>query len=101
MRKKVYFYQTKLMRCYLQTLDYTPCLANLGLENGRHIYSLENHYSLLAMIDDHTLILEATALPDSPQTQDSPCQRFVLNQYSEMQAYNASGEENTVGCWGG
>ena len=99
-QESLFFYQTKLTRCYLQTLDYAPCLATLALDNGRDIASLENHYVLTATLENHNVILEATTSVQSPQAQDVPCQRFRLNQYSEMQAYTADGASNTQVCWG-
>lgn len=99
-QESLFFYQTKLSRCYLQTLDYEACLTAEGLENGKIMASRENYYHLTATLEDHNVILAAVASADSAQDQDSACQRFTLNQYSEMQAFALSGEDNTQVCWG-
>jgi type IV pilus assembly protein PilE len=87
-----------LERCYSQTFSYTGCA---GAAAGT-LASPQGYYSVtIAVTAAPTASYTITAVPaTAPQTSDSSCQTFTLNNQGTQGATSGAGANTTSTCWG-
>jgi type IV pilus assembly protein PilE len=87
-----------LERCYSQNFTYASCT---GAAPGTSA-SAQGYYNVtIAVATTPTASYTITAVPaTSPQTSDSSCQTFTLNNQGTQYASDGSGNTTTSTCWG-
>jgi type IV pilus assembly protein PilE len=84
-----------LERCYSQNFSYT---TNCSLAAGSSTSS-QGYYTITIAVAPSTFTITATPLK-SPQTQDSACASFTVNNAGTQGATTSGGAPNTQTCWG-
>jgi type IV pilus assembly protein PilE len=82
-----------LERCYSQTFTY------LGCASAASGTSAQGYYTVTVAPTANSFTITATPLK-SPQTQDSACASFTLNNAGTQGATTSGGAANTQQCWG-
>lgn len=85
-----------LERCYSQNFSYT---VNCPLAAAGPATSAQGYYTITIAAAASTYTITATPLK-SPQTQDSACATFTLNNAGTQGATTSGGAANTQTCWG-
>jgi type IV pilus assembly protein PilE len=85
-----------LERCYSQNFSYT---VNCPLAAAAPSASAQGYYTITIAAAASTYTITATPLK-SPQTQDSACATFTLNNAGTQGATTSGGAANTQTCWG-
>jgi type IV pilus assembly protein PilE len=85
-----------LERCYSQNFTFT---TNCPLAVAAPSPSAQGYYTVSIAATTNTFIITATPLK-SPQTQDSACATFTLNNAGTQVATTSGGAANTQTCWG-
>jgi type IV pilus assembly protein PilE len=84
-----------LERCYSQTFTFLGCAsAPAGAST-----SAQGYYTVRITPTANSFTITATPLK-SPQTQDSACGTFTLNNAGTQGATTSGGAANTKQCWG-
>jgi type IV pilus assembly protein PilE len=81
-----------LERCYSQTFTYVGCAVASGS-------SPQGYYALTVATSASSYTITATPNP-GPQTSDSACQTFTLNNAGTQWSANGGGTNTTQTCWG-
>jgi type IV pilus assembly protein PilE len=84
-----------LERCYSQTFTYLGCTSAAA----GSLASAEGYYTVTIAPTANSFTITATPLK-SPQTSDSACATFTLNNASTQFAATSGGAANTQTCWG-
>jgi len=87
-----------LERCYSQAFTYAGCASvNMGPAN-----SAQGYYTVtITVTTTPTASYSVTAVPRiAPQTADTSCQSFTLNNAGTQSAQNGGGTDTTQTCWG-
>jgi type IV pilus assembly protein PilE len=87
-----------LERCYSQSFSYANCAGAAAATTT----SPQGYYSVtIAVTTTPTASYTITAVPRiSPQTGDSNCMSFTLNNQGTQGATNSGGSNTTSTCWG-
>jgi type IV pilus assembly protein PilE len=85
-----------LERCYSQNFSY---VVNCPLGVAAPSPSQQGYYTITIAAAASTYTITATPLK-APQTQDSACASFTLNNAGTQGATSAGGAANTQTCWG-
>ena len=92
------FAQT-LQRCYSQYFDYTNANCPPQVQNAAVTASPNGYYNVTVASTPQTYTL--TAVPvNPPQTADTACVQFTLDQTGLQLAKDSSGVNTTQTCWG-
>ncbi len=84
-----------LERCYSQSFTYLGCASAAA----GSLASAQGYYTVTIAPTANSFTITATPLK-SPQTQDSNCATFTLNNAGTQGATNSGGAANTQQCWG-
>jgi type IV pilus assembly protein PilE len=84
-----------LERCYSQAFTYVGCAQVPGTATTPLGY-----YSVSATLTANSYTLTAVPVSPGPQTSDSACQTFGLNNAGTQTALDGGGNSNTQTCWG-
>lgn len=84
-----------LERCYSQSFTYVGCASAPGGAST----SAEGYYTVTIVPTVNSFTITATPVK-SPQTHDSACQTFTLNNAGTQGATTSGGTANTQTCWG-
>lgn len=86
-----------LERCYSQTFSYAACAGGaVGT-----LPSSQGYYNVTIAVTAAPAGYTITAVPArSPQTSDTSCAQFTLNNGGTQWAANSSNVANTQTCWG-
>ncbi len=85
-----------LERCYSQNFTYT---TNCPLAVAAPSPSAQGYYTITIAATTNSFTITATPL-QSPQTRDSACGTFTLNNAGTQGATTTGGAANTQTCWG-
>jgi type IV pilus assembly protein PilE len=85
-----------LERCYSQNFNYT---VNCPLATAGPSPSVQGYYTVTVTAAASTYTITAVPLK-APQTQDSACATFTLNNAGTQYAATSGGAANTQTCWG-
>ena len=90
-----------LQRCYSQstTFSYVGCAVPASSPNGYYNIA-ETSVFAPSSTALSTFVLTATPAR-SPQTKDTQCASFTINNVGTQAAYNSGGTANTTVCWPG
>jgi type IV pilus assembly protein PilE len=86
-----------LERCYSQTFKYSNCA---GAQNGT-VASAQGYYNVTIVSADTPASYQINAVAiKSPQTTDSNCANFTLDNSGKQGATNTAAADTTKTCWG-
>lgn len=88
-----------LQRCYSQYFDYTNANCPAQIANNATTNSPNGYYSIKVVSAAQTYTLTATPIAP-PQTQDTKCVTFTLDQTGLQFAKDSSSNNTTQTCWG-
>jgi type IV pilus assembly protein PilE len=84
-----------LERCYSQGFTYVGCA-----QVSASATSSEGYYTVSVTMTANSYSITAVPVSPGPQTSDTPCQTFGLNNAGTQSALDGSGNSNTQTCWG-
>ena len=84
-----------LERCYSQSFTYLGCTSAAA----GSLTSAQGYYTVTIAPTANSFTITATPIK-SPQTQDSACATFTLNNAGTQGATTGGGAVNTQTCWG-
>ncbi len=84
-----------LERCYSQGFTYVGC-AQVASSST----SSEGYYTVTVTMTANSYSITAVPVSPGPQTSDSACQTFQLNNAGTQSALDGGGSPNTQTCWG-
>ncbi|MGO9995843.1 MAG: type IV pilin protein [Steroidobacteraceae bacterium] len=84
-----------LERCYSQAFTYAGCT-----QVSASAPSAQGYYTVAVTTTANSYSITATPANPGPQTSDSACQTFTLNNAGTQGALNNGGSNNTQTCWG-
>jgi type IV pilus assembly protein PilE len=84
-----------LERCYTQGFTYVGCAqVSASAASG------QGYYTVSVTMTANSYSITAVPVSPGPQTSDTPCQTFGLNNAGTQSALDGSGTSNTQTCWG-
>ncbi|MDB6096326.1 MAG: type pilin [Francisellaceae bacterium] len=92
--------QNKMEAYYAQNGVYTNVATNLNITAFPY-QSISNYYDITLSSTTNSYTLTATANSSNPQSKDTDCNKFTLNQTGSKTAVKSDGTtDNTPACWG-
>jgi type IV pilus assembly protein PilE len=82
-----------LERCYSQSFTYVGCATAVSAPSS------QGYYTLVVAPTANSFTITATPIK-SPQTKDSECATFTLNNAGTQGATTSGGAASTQTCWG-
>lgn len=84
-----------LERCYSQGFTYVGCT-----QVSSSASTPQGYYTVSVTTTANSYSITAVPVSPGPQTADSACQTFQLNNAGTQSAQDGSGNPNTQTCWG-
>jgi type IV pilus assembly protein PilE len=84
-----------LERCYSQGFTYVGCA-----QVASSAASAQGYYTVSVTTTANSYSITAVPVSPGPQTSDSACQTFQLNNAGTQGALDGGGNSNTQTCWG-
>jgi type IV pilus assembly protein PilE len=84
-----------LERCYSQAFTYVGCA-----QVASSATSSEGYYTVTVTMTANSYSITAVPVSPGPQTSDSACQTFQLNNAGTQSALDGGANPNTQTCWG-
>jgi type IV pilus assembly protein PilE len=84
-----------LERCYTQGFTYVGCA-----QVSASAPSSQGYYTVSVTMTANSYSITAVPANPGPQTSDTPCQTFQLNNAGTQSALDGGGSPNTQTCWG-
>lgn len=88
-----------LERCYSQSFTYVGCTGPTGIALGGTTPSAQGYYNVTIAAAASSYNITAQPIK-SPQTGDTACAQFTLNNAGTQGATTSLGANNTQACWG-